>query len=405
MINMLLVDDEPLVLLTIKSLCRWEDFGVAITGEAANGKAALDFIKANPNTDIVVVDVDMPVMNGIEFAEALQNMAAFQGTDVMQNTAVLQQENVIPALIFLSSYSNFEYVRSAFRSGACEYILKSELNSQSLLELIRRISKDQPQRRRKTENISEDARSAFFAKILSNQDAGLESLFIQSAFTVHWPFYFMILRPGDLLLVHHRYENKLYDFQKTAADLLARFVLQSGDCGALSYDQYYIFMKTPEELDTVFELFYKAAWIYLDTGFEKKTGGMAADIIDFKRKFSQSLAGFLPPSRLVIRSRRYIREHYSNPSLSLQDIAVYNGVSKNHLSFEFARETGETVSGFLTRTRIREAEKLLMETSLKVYEVAAKTGYLNVETFTRAFKRITGKSPSRFIFGDLIKKS
>jgi len=398
MINMLIVDDEPLVLLTIKSLCRWEDYGVAIIGEASNGKAALDFVKANPNTDIVVVDVDMPVMNGIEFAEALQNMATSQSTTAMQNTVGLQQENVVPALIFLSSYSNFEYVRSAFKSGACEYLLKSELDKQSLLEFIKRISKDWSQRQRKTENITESARSAFFSRILNNQDTGLEFLFVQSAFTMRYPFYFMLLRPGDLLLVHQRYENRLYDFQKTVADLLMRFVLQSGDCGALSYDQYYIFMKTPEELDTVFELFYKAAWIYIDTGFEKKTGGPAADTADFKQKFSQTLTGFLPPSRLVIRSRRYIREHYSNPSLSLVDIAAHNGVSKNHLSFEFARETGETITNFLTRTRIREAEKLILETNLKVYEVAEKTGYLNVETFTRAFKRITGKNPSRFIF-------
>jgi YesN/AraC family two-component response regulator len=38
-----------------------------------------------------------------------------------------------------------------------------------------------------------------------------------------------------------------------------------------------------------------------------------------------------------------------------------------------------------------------METNLKIYEIAEKTGYLNVETFNRAFKRITGKCPSRFI--------
>ena len=144
-------------------------------------------------------------------------------------------------------------------------------------------------------------------------------------------------------------------------------------------------------------MFYKTAWTYIDTGFEKKSGGPAENLADFSEQFSRCLAGFIPPSRLVIRTRRYIREHYDNPSLSLQDIADYNGVSKNHLSFEFARETGENISDFLTRTRIKEAEKLIRETSLKMYEIAEKTGYQNVETFTRAFKRITGKSPSHFI--------
>jgi two-component system response regulator YesN len=381
---MLIVDDEPLVLLTIKTLCRWEDAGINIAGEASNGKAALEFIRANPGIDIVVVDVDMPVMNGIEFAEALQ------------------RENLNPAVIFLSSYSNFEYVRSAFKSGAFEYMLKQELDEHSLLEIISRIPKERFLSRRDSagerSDHRENCRSTFWAGILNDDGTSLESLFTQSAFTVDWPFCFMILRPGDLLLVHQRYGNRLYDFQKTVTDLLRRFVPHpAGDCGSLSYDQYYIFMKNRDELEIAFEMFYKAAWTYIDTGFEKKSGGPSADLEDFRQQFPHCLAGFLPPGRLVIRARRYIREHYSEPDLSLQDIANYNGVSKNHLSFEFARETGETISGFITRTRIREAEKLILETSLKMYEIAEKTGYLNVETFTRAFKRITGKSPSRFI--------
>ncbi|MDR2608536.1 MAG: response regulator [Treponema sp.] len=384
MMNMLIVDDEPLVLLTIRSLCRWEDFGIRIAGEAENGKAALDFIGSNPDIDIVVVDVDMPVMNGLEFAEALQ------------------KQNPDPAVIFLSSYSNFEYVRSAFKSGAYEYILKSELDEHSLLNAIRAIPgiQFQKQKNRDARNgdSTENIRAAFFAALIGDSQEDPESLFTLSGFTVTWPFYFMILRPGDLLMVHQRYENKLYDFQKTMSDLLRRFVPASlGASGALSYDQYYIFMQTQEQLDNAFELFYRAAWTYSDTGFERKTGGAVEDIAGLKREFTQCLKGFLPPSRLVIRSRRYIREHFSNPALTLQDIASYNNVSKNYLSSEFTRETGETISGFITRMRIREAEKLLRETNLRVYEIAEKAGYLNVETFNRAFKRVTGKNPGAYI--------
>jgi YesN/AraC family two-component response regulator len=379
---MLIVDDEPLVLLTIKSLCHWEDFGIRIAGEAVNGKMALDFIRANPGIDIVVVDVDMPVMNGIEFAEALL------------------WEKFNPALIFLSSYSNFEYVRSAFKSGACEYMLKSELDENSLLEIIKRIpgSHIQNQESEKQESLPVNRRSEFFDAILNNRSTDVESLFSDSAFTVSWPFSFLILRPGDLILVHQRYENRLNDFQKTVTDLLKRFVSgKQKDSGSISYDQYYIFMKNADDLDIAFEMFYHAAWTYIDTGFEKKSGGPVVGPADFMEQFSNCLTSFLPPSRLVIRSRRYIREQYSNHSLNLQDIATYNGVSKNHLSFEFARETGENISDFITRTRIQEAEKLIFKTNLKIYEIAEKTGYQNVETFTRAFKRVTGKSPSHFI--------
>ena len=384
MINMLIVDDEPLVLLTIKSLCSWEDFGIRIIGEAANGRAALEFVRANPDTDIVVVDVDMPVMNGIEFADSLQ------------------KEKINPALIFLSSYSNFEYVRSAFKSGACEYLLKSELDESSLLEIIKRLevpgSRTSNREVRNSEYPPIDKRRLFFDAILNNTGTDLQSLYHESAFTVSWPFYFLVLRPGDILLVHQRYENRLLDFQKTITDLLRSFVPRlSGDGGSISYDQYYIFMKDAGDLENAFEMFYKAAWTYVDTGFEKKSGGPVTGPDDLKEQFSRCLADFLPPSRLVIRTRRYIREHYSDTNLNLQDIAAYNGVSKNYLSFEFARETGDNISDFISRTRIKEAEKLIQETNMKMYEIAEKTGYQNVETFTRAFKRITGKSPSRFV--------
>ena len=387
--NVLIVDDEPLVLLAIKSLCRWEDHGIRIAGEAANGRAALEYIRANPETDIVVVDVDMPVMNGLEFADSLHN------------------EKLSPALIFLSSYSNFEYVRSAFKSGACEYILKSELDERSLLGIINRLpvtaENQQENNYKKTGSeqngfFPEDRRRLFFDAVLNDKQTDIHSLFNDSAFTINLPFCFLILRPGDILLVHQRYENRLYDFQKTVTELLRSYVPKhSGDSGSISYDQYYIFMKQAEDLEFIFEMFYRAAWTYIDTGFEKKLGGPAADPDDFKQKFSSCLSGFLPPSRLVTRSRRYIRDNYSDPNLNLHDIAVYSGVSKNYLSFEFKRETGETISDFITRTKIKEAEKLIMETNLKIYEIADRTGYQNVETFTRAFKRVSGKSPSRYI--------
>ncbi len=388
MAEILIVDDEPLVLLTIKSLCNWEEEGLYIIGEAENGMAALEFIRAHPSVDIVLTDVDMPVMDGLQFAESLKESAP----DI--------------SVIFLSSYSNFDYVRRAFKSGAYDYILKSEMNKDSLLELIERVaakslkSEQNPSARSQERDA---ARTALFTAItegeIHNAPAeNIRELFEQSAFTVISPFHFMILKPGDIPLVRTRYENSLYDFQKTVADLLKRFVPEGqGDSGAISFDQYYLFMTDAEKLENAFELFYKAAWTYLDIGFERKTGGPVNDIALFGDELSACLKGFLPPSRIVIRSRRYIREHFDKPELDLAEIAQYSEVSKNHLSWEFARETGETLSDFISRTRIREAQKLLRETNLRIYEIAEKTGYMNVETFSRAFKKITGTSPSRFL--------
>jgi YesN/AraC family two-component response regulator len=98
-------------------------------------------------------------------------------------------------------------------------------------------------------------------------------------------------------------------------------------------------------------------------------------------------------SRIVVVAKRFIREHYADSGFSLAEIARKAEVSKNHLSWEFARETGETLTEHLARLRIEEAKRLLAATSLRIYEVGERVGYPNVEHFSRVFKKLTGKSP------------
>ena len=129
---------------------------------------------------------------------------------------------------------------------------------------------------------------------------------------------------------------------------------------------------------------------------ERRIGEPVAQIESLAGNFASCLRDFVPPSRIVVRTRRYIREHYGDPDIDLAKIAEYSEVSKNHLSWEFARETGENVTDFITRIRIQEAKKLLLETNLRAYEIAERTGYANVETFCRAFRKVTGTSPRRY---------
>ena len=67
MIKLLIVDDEPLVQIGIKSMINWEEYGIEVCGTAMNGANALELIEEY-SPEIVITDIRMPIMNGLEAA-------------------------------------------------------------------------------------------------------------------------------------------------------------------------------------------------------------------------------------------------------------------------------------------------------------------------------------------------
>lgn len=68
MINLLIVDDEPLVQAGIKSMLCQDSFEVSVVGTANNGAAAYDMI-LRYSPEVVITDIKMPVMSGLELAK------------------------------------------------------------------------------------------------------------------------------------------------------------------------------------------------------------------------------------------------------------------------------------------------------------------------------------------------
>lgn len=105
MYRVLLVDDEKSVLDNMRKVINWEEFGFSVCGTAACGKAACEFLE-KMEIHLVITDVMMPEMNGIELAEYINSH--FPSTE----------------MIILSGYDEFDYAQSAMRAGVMEYITK-----------------------------------------------------------------------------------------------------------------------------------------------------------------------------------------------------------------------------------------------------------------------------------------
>jgi len=118
--KILIVDDHQIVRDGIMRILTDEE-DIELIGSVSSGKEALDFIKCTP-PDIVIADLSMPNMSGIELTERI--------TKLYPNVKVL----------ILSMFNNEEYIVSAIQAGAKGYLPKQDSTTEILLEAIRTIA-------------------------------------------------------------------------------------------------------------------------------------------------------------------------------------------------------------------------------------------------------------------------
>ncbi|HWT76953.1 MAG TPA: response regulator [Mobilitalea sp.] len=91
----------------------------------------------------------------------------------------------------------------------------------------------------------------------------------------------------------------------------------------------------------------------------------------------------------------YIEHNYSAP-LKLESIASLFGYNSSYLGKLFAQKMNQNFNSYLDEVRIKYSVELLDNTDLKVYEIAAKVGYSNVNYFHHKFRKIKGMSPVEY---------
>lgn len=119
MLKVLLADDEYFILQGLKVLIDWEAEGYEIAAAVANGKEALDYLKEN-KVDLIVTDISMPVMTGLELMETVQ-----------------REKISDAAFVILSGYGDFAFAQKAIRGGCMDYLLKP-VEKEDLLSVLRK---------------------------------------------------------------------------------------------------------------------------------------------------------------------------------------------------------------------------------------------------------------------------
>ncbi len=105
-------------------------------------------------------------------------------------------------------------------------------------------------------------------------------------------------------------------------------------------------------------------------------------------------------TRLASMAASYIREHFADSGLNLNEIAEYVNITPSHLSAAFKKHTGENISDMIARTRIAYAAELLLNSNFSVREISEKAGFSNQYYFSSCFKKIMGITPSQYRSGE-----
>ncbi|CAH1193172.1 putative response regulatory protein [Paenibacillus allorhizoplanae] len=121
MLKVLIVEDEEIIRKGLLNTIDWLSMHCLIVGDASNGEEGLGLIK-KLRPDLVITDIRMPVMNGIEMIEQAVGLYPFH-------------------TLLLTSYSEFEYAKKAISLKVCEYLLKP-VNEEKLEEIIESIRQE-----------------------------------------------------------------------------------------------------------------------------------------------------------------------------------------------------------------------------------------------------------------------
>lgn len=151
-VSVLLVDDEKLERVLIRKGFDWEGHGFNIIGEASSGKEALQFVE-HQKPDIVLTDISMPQMDGLELAEKIR--------------AIHPQCRII----IVTGYREFEYARRAVKIGIQDFLLKP-VNVQEIESIVNNLKESIEQERANVEK-----NQMIKENILANQDVLMECFF------------------------------------------------------------------------------------------------------------------------------------------------------------------------------------------------------------------------------------
>jgi len=403
-----LVDDEIVIREGIRESFPWDETPYTLVGEAPDGEMALPMIR-DTNPDIVITDIKMPFMDGLELCRMLRMQMPWIG------------------IIVLSGYDEFEYARQCIQLGVREYLLKP-INSADLKEALDKIGTQIKEERKQLEHASSlRARMGNDRKFLKEKLIG--SLFTDEAVEedaenvirqlssmgcpVPAPAYVVIDAAFNPAATGQEAISVLADLSNGSAHpspgRVGTRLLILGETSADAEEKAYSMASSMvQELE-------RAGCDTVRIGIGEIVDSPSQILHSFKtaRHIRHLLVERKEENALILGIREmgdvndempsvisdaklYMSQNFSNPNLMLPDVANAVNMSKSRFSAVFSQYTGQTFTEYLIYLRLNKAKELLRTTNYKSSQIAHETGYNDSHYFSYIFKKNTGMTPSEY---------
>lgn len=385
MYSVVIVDDDEIIREGICDLIDWEELNVSISYAASNGVDALNFIQNN-HVDLLITDVSMPDMNGIELI------------------AKVKERYTYIKRIVISAYDDFAFVKEAAKLGIENYILKPIDEKELTNTLVSTVEKLD------TETLgfknSEQDFFVFQSNILSRlvYEEIDEFELQEKADFIHFDLY-----AKEYLLCYLKSQQEAvpaYFLKKLQA--LFQYDNSERSFCFRDLEENYVIIFCGNNLskdDEIMKHRIRKNIEYMEEEFLCKINVTISEYVDSYRKLplcyrnirKQQEDILLRDKGNVLETRvlRYVKAHFME-DINLKTISYEFGMNAFYLGQLFKEWTNISFTNYITHLRIEKAKELLKDSSYRISEIAYRVGYFNVNYFYTIFKRKTGMSPAAY---------
>lgn len=412
--NILIVDDQPAVIESLKREVRWDDIPVAKIYTANSAREARMVIK-NFEVDALLTDIEMPEEDGLSlFRWMREHYPQIEG-------------------VFITAHADFHYAQEAIHMGGFDYILQP-FRGEDVVATLRKVADklDRQREMRRMEASSERIRNrrsdlldGLLRKLALNRETeanqgfdaltalgqaeqGEGAVWLTLLEIVHWS------RVG-----RDRGERMLPEFFTNVLEEIFEGARGRVTISSLEGNRYWVMLTgqrarlSPEAFKSGLEEFdrfmrnnleFKAALYPGDIG----EGGFAAACRRMQRRADSNAdkrpgifwelaepSGDASDADIVATAKAYIARNLHR-NISRGDVAAEVHLTEEYFSRLFSRLTGYTFKDYLLNEKMNAAKKLLEASGLSVSLVASKVGYDNYSHFSQIFKKYVGESPQEY---------